>query len=77
MADHTFDFERRARIGLDEAVFCAGKSVKQIASIISSVEGRLPGLLLTQLEAAAFADLPQQQRAALDYDPVSRTAILG
>ena len=77
MADHKFDFERRARIGLDEAVFCAGKSVKQIASIISSVEGRLPGLLLTRLEAAEFADLPQQQRAALDYDPVSRTAILG
>ena len=77
MADHTFDFERRARVGLDEAVFCAGKSVKQIAAIISSVEGRLPGLLLTRLEAAAFAELPQRQRAALDYDPLSRTAILG
>ena len=77
MADHMFDFERRARIGLDEAVFCAGKSVKQIAAIIASVEGRLPGLLLTRLEPAAFADLPHEQRAALDYDPVSRTAIFG
>jgi NCAIR mutase (PurE)-related protein len=77
MADHMFDFERRARIGLDEAVFCAGKSVKQIASIISSVEARLPRLLLTRLEAAAFADLPHEQSAALDYDPVSRTAIFG
>ena len=77
MADHKFDFERRGRIGLDEAVFCAGKSVAQIAAIIAAVEPRLPGLLLTRLEPSAFAELPAEQRAALDYDPVSRTAILG
>jgi pyridinium-3,5-biscarboxylic acid mononucleotide synthase len=77
MADLKFDFERRARIGLDEAVLCAGKSVKQIAAIVATLETRLPGVLLTRLEPAAFADLPQQLRAALDYDPISRTAIFG
>jgi NCAIR mutase (PurE)-related protein len=77
MVDHEFDFERRARIGLDEAVFCAGKSVAQIAAIIAAVEPRLPGLLLTRLEPSAFAELPTHQRAVLDYDPASRTAILG
>jgi pyridinium-3,5-biscarboxylic acid mononucleotide synthase len=77
MADHKFDFERRARIGLDEAVLCAGKSVKQIAAIIATLEARLPGVLLTRLEPAAFADLPAQQRATLDYDLTSRTGIFG
>lgn len=77
MADHKFDFERRTRIGLDEAVFCAGKSAAQIAAILAEAAPRLPGLLLTRLDALAFAELPADQRAALDYEPLSRTAILG
>lgn len=77
MAEFKFDFERRARIGLDEAVFCAGKSASQIAAIVAGVRADVPGLLLTRLDPAKFADLPPEQRALLDFDPVSRTAILG
>jgi pyridinium-3,5-biscarboxylic acid mononucleotide synthase len=77
MAEFTFDFDRRKRIGLDEAVFCAGKSAAQIAAIIEGVEAGIAGLLLTRLEPDKFAALPAEQQRRLDYEPVSRTAILG
>ncbi len=77
MAEYKFDLDRRERIGLDESVFCAGKNADQIAAIIAGVRDRLTGLLLTRLEPAKFAELPATDRAALDYDPVSRTAVLG
>ncbi len=77
MAEFKLDLDRHARIGLDEAIFCAGKSADQIAAILDSVTDRLGGLLLTRLDGEKFARLPQAQRDALDYDPVSRTAILG
>ncbi len=77
MADYTFDFERHGRIGLDETVFCAGKSVAQIAAILAGVQGNVQGLLLTRLDQEKIDALPADQRAALDYDPVSRTAVLG
>ncbi|MDX7953211.1 nickel pincer cofactor biosynthesis protein LarB [Lichenihabitans sp. Uapishka_5] len=77
MAEFTFDYERRSRIGLDEAVFCAGKSTAQIAAIVAGVRDGVTGLLLTRLDPEKFEALPVEQRAGLDYDPVSRTAILG
>ncbi len=77
MAEFKFDFERRTRIGLDEAVFCAGKSTAQIAAIIAGVREGVVGLFLTRLDSGKFEALPAEQRAMLDYDPVSRTAILG
>lgn len=77
MADFKFDYERRARIGLDEAVFCAGKSAAQVAAIVAGVRDGVSGLLLTRLDQDKYAALPPDQQASLDYDPVSRTAILG
>lgn len=77
MADFNFDLMRRDRIGLDEAVFCAGKSARQIDAIIDHVKDKLPGVLLTRLDPAKFADLAAEHRVLLDYDEVSRTAILG
>ena len=77
MAEFTLDLARRERIGLDEAIFCAGKSVDQIAAILEAWMGRPDALLLTRLDPPKFAALPLAQRGALDYDPVSRTAILG
>jgi NCAIR mutase (PurE)-related protein len=32
--DVQLDFDRRQRIGLEEAIFCAGKSTAQIAVIL-------------------------------------------
>ena len=71
------DDARPARIGFDEAIYCAGKSSCQLAAILArSVESSRP-LLLTRLSADSFEALDGAHRAALDYDPVSRTALLG
>jgi NCAIR mutase (PurE)-related protein len=72
MSDFQLDNERPARIGFGEAVYCAGKSPNQIANILRSVPDT--PLLLTRLDAARFAELPEDLAARLDYDPVSRTA---
>jgi pyridinium-3,5-biscarboxylic acid mononucleotide synthase len=75
--DFVLDTRRHQRLRLSEAVFCAGKSSAQIAAIIDHVAARGLSLLLTRLDEARWADLPPRQRDALDYDPVSRTAIWG
>ena len=71
------DFDRRGRIGIEEAVYCAGKSVAQIAAILEKAGHRGRSLLLTRLESSQFSALDPGWRALLDYDPGSRTAILG
>jgi len=58
-------------------VMCAGKSVAQIATIVDQAVKARRGLLLTRLAAETLADLPAGRRRKLDYDPVSRTAVLG
>jgi pyridinium-3,5-biscarboxylic acid mononucleotide synthase len=77
-ADHIkLDFEREARLGFGEAIFCAGKSVAQIAAILAQAEERGARFLLTRLEPSAFETLPPAQRQRLDYDAVSRTGYFG
>ena len=71
------DDARHARIGFDESIYCAGKSPRQLDGILArSIESSRP-LLLTRLDAGLFDALDRAHRAALDYDPVSRTAVLG
>jgi hypothetical protein len=72
-----FDFPRRGRIGLSEAVFCEGKSVVQIEHILSLAETRGAPLLLTRLSVETFAALDEKLRRDLDFDPVSRTGLFG
>lgn len=72
--EFVLDEERTARLGFGEAVFCAGKSARQIAAIID--HATIP-MLLTRLDPEKFALLPDAQRAALDYDPISHTAFSG
>ncbi len=75
--DVHLDFRRRERLGLDEAIFCAGKSRDHLKAILDlATEGDHP-LLLTRLEAAQFEALPPEHRARIDYEPVSRTAFFG
>jgi NCAIR mutase (PurE)-related protein len=76
-SDVTFDFERQRRIGLSEAVLCAGKTPAQIDEIIGLSRARGSPLLLTRLEPETVALLAADAQAALDYDPRSHTAILG
>jgi NCAIR mutase (PurE)-related protein len=73
--DFTFDFARRERIGLGEAVFCHGKTAEQIARAIGLASARAEPLLLTRMSVDLFQALSAADRSALDYDPFSRTAI--
>ncbi|MEM7024031.1 MAG: nickel pincer cofactor biosynthesis protein LarB [Pseudomonadota bacterium] len=75
--DVTFDFEREQRIGLGEAVFCAGKTTAQISAILTLARERERPLLLTRLTPDAAQSLSAEDHAGLDYDPHSHTAILG
>ena len=75
MTEHRMDWQRPARTGTVETVFCAGKSDDQICTILaeSRVEGH--NLLLTRLAPEQFARL--SEHAPRDYDARSQTAILG
>lgn len=72
-----FDWGREARTGVAEAVLCAGKSAGQIEAILAEAAAAGRRLLLTRLDAALLAGLDPALRAGLDYDPVSRTGVLG
>ena len=61
------DFGRGGRIGLDEAVLCAGKSDAHLAAILDRV---------SSIEAPRAA-LPAAHRARLDYDALSATGFYG
>jgi len=67
-----FDWGRTARIGIGEAVLCAGKSEAQIRAIVEQVQARGARCLLTRLEPELAASLPM-----LDYHAVSRTGFVG
>lgn len=71
------DLSRGERVGLDEAIFCAGKSTGQIEHIVHDARARQAGLLLTRLGAEQLREMSADVRAALDYDPLSRTAFFG
>ena len=76
-AEIVFDAERQQRIGLPEAVFAAGKTAAQIATLLDAAAARAAPLLLTRLDGAAFAALPAPVRERLDHDARSATAIFG
>ena len=46
------DFERGARIGLDEALLCESKTVDQISAIRDDVKAKTGRLLLTRLDGS-------------------------
>lgn len=71
------DFERGARIGLDEALLCESKSVDQISAILDAARAKTGRMLLTRLDPSKHEALVARHGAALDYDSLSRTAILG
>ncbi|OGA31954.1 MAG: circadian phase modifier CpmA [Betaproteobacteria bacterium RIFCSPLOWO2_12_FULL_64_23] len=71
------DASRGERVGLDEAIFCAGKSAGQIEVILAEARKRGARLLLTRLGAEQLHALSDNARAALAYDALSRTAFFG
>lgn len=72
MTDVRLDWGRAARTGVPEAIYCASKSVEQLVQILDQADARGASLLLTRLAPEVHASLGR----ALDYDPVSRTAVL-
>lgn len=72
--DVILDLERKTRIGLPEAIFCAGKSVAQINRAIDQARAGGLSILLTHLDSEV-AD--QITSAPFDYDATSRTGIAG
>ena len=73
----TLDLERRARIGIEEAVLCAGKSPAQLADILARAEEAERSLLLTRLDEAQRDALPAALAERIDYEALSRTGVFG
>lgn len=70
-----FDLDRPRRIGLPEAVFCAGKPRSVLLELFErfSLPEAEP-ILFTRLAPEVFAEIPEGIRARYDFDPLSRTA---
>jgi len=75
--DIQLDLLRHQRIGLHEAVYSAGKSDAHLAEILRQASSRSAPLLLTRLSHSQFDAIPEDLRRSVDYDPLSRTAVLG
>ena len=71
------DLTRAQRTGLEEAVFCQGKTVDQIASICRMAIVDDYPLLLTRLGNDKFQALPDDVIARLDYEVLSNTGVIG
>jgi hypothetical protein len=72
-SDVFLDINRADRTGLEEAVFCARKSVDQIARILDRVRAAKRPILLTRVSPEQVRRLPPAHGRRLDYDPVSLT----
>lgn len=77
MSEFDLDLLRAERMGLEEALFCAGKSDDQVARIVETVAGAGRSMLLTRLDPSRYASFAESVRSLLDFDPLSRTAFLG
>lgn len=67
------DFARQKRLGFDEAIFCAQKSVAQICEILDIAQHNNASLLLTRLSVEKWQGLENDWGSKFDYDPVSQT----
>lgn len=72
-----FDRQRPARIGLEETVFAQSKAPAHIARLIEEAEAEGRTLFITRLTPEALSALPARVQQLLDYDEISRTAVLG
>jgi NCAIR mutase (PurE)-related protein len=62
---------------MDEAIYSEGKSTEQLIEIIEHGMRHQTRHLFTRLSEQQFNLLPVEHQTALDYEPISRTAILG
>jgi hypothetical protein len=76
-SDFELDWDRVRRTGIAEAVLADRKSLAQLDAIGGEAIAAGRSLLFTRLSEAQHDGLGAGLRAALDYDSVSHTAILG
>ena len=72
----TFDFDREQRLGLPEAVLCAGKTADQITHILVAAKTRNHSLLLTRLVPEMRGHIDPGKKL-IHYDAVSQTGFFG
>ncbi len=78
MIDHlTPDYGRAGRIGVEEAIFCEGKTVEQVGFILDDAARLGHALLLTRLSPETLSGLSAAHHDAIDYEPLSRTGFFG
>lgn len=75
--DVNSDVSRAERIGFDEAVYCADKTIGQIAVVLEAASAKNNTVLLTRLSPEQVAVLGETHRFLLDYDELSRTGFFG
>lgn len=72
-----YDYARRERIGMPEAIFCAGKDIHALNGVLTEILARPEHpVLLTHLAETQFERLDPAIRAHLEYDVLSSTAVL-
>lgn len=76
MDNIVWDQQRKDRTGIAEAVFCSNKSNKDLQDIINLNTINHEPVLFTRLTAEQWSSLPANVRENLDYDELSRTAIM-
>lgn len=70
-----FDHGRSSRIGLPEAVFCEGKSLAALLTLlIEHGQDSEKPILFTRLAPEIFDSMPEEIRNKYDYHALSRTA---
>ena len=72
-----FDYSRKARIGLPEAVFCESKPFSALLELLKNFANGDPPILFTRLKPDIFEQLPETLKDSYNYDPVSCTAFAG
>jgi hypothetical protein len=76
-SDIKLDFDRGQRIGLEEAIFCEGKTADHIVEILTQAKSKQQSFLFTRLNRETHATITKIQSFDLDYDELSQTAIFG
>ncbi|MBV9508841.1 MAG: nickel pincer cofactor biosynthesis protein LarB [Caulobacteraceae bacterium] len=72
-----YDFDRKQRLGMPEAVLCEGKDPGSLNALLRQLREQPDHpALFTRLYPTQFAQLEPALAADLDYEPVSGTAIL-
>lgn len=72
-----FDRNRASRIGLEEAVLAQSKTPDRIAAIVDEAVAEERRLFITRIGRQCWEAQPSRIQQILDYDSLSRTAVLG